>query len=104
MAAVAAIAKAPQKVTRMVGLTIFAPPARAPIAPSPAKQTSEAPDTVDAVHPAGASKVAIRGSAAPLAKVTADVSAACTGRAMTCSESPSSSLAWVPSASFAIVC
>jgi hypothetical protein len=56
--AVAALAKAPQNVTRIVGLMIFAPPARAPIAPSAARQMSETPKTVNAICPAGATSAA----------------------------------------------
>ena len=44
--AVTAIASAPQKVTRVVARMTGAPPAFAPRAPSPARKTSEAPDTV----------------------------------------------------------
>ena len=42
--------------------------------------------------------------AAPTANVAADVSAACTGRAVVISEIPSSSRAWAAKASFAISC
>jgi hypothetical protein len=44
IAAVAAIANAPQKVTRIVGMTIAAPPIRAPIAPRPARQSNDPED------------------------------------------------------------
>ena len=46
MPAVTAIASAPQTVTRAVARAIGAPPAFAPSAPSTARNTSEAPDTV----------------------------------------------------------
>jgi hypothetical protein len=48
------------------------------------------------------SKTIESGSAAPTAKVDAEVSAAWTGRAVVTSEMPSSSRACAPSASFAI--
>ena len=45
MPAVSAIASAPQKVTRTVAFATFAPPARAPIAPSRARKPSDAIET-----------------------------------------------------------
>ena len=47
MPAVSAIASAPQKVTRTVARTTLAPPALAPIAPSTARNTSAAPETIE---------------------------------------------------------
>src|SRR6476620_4039182 len=45
MPAVIPSANAPQNVTRAVARRMFAPPARAPIAPSSARKPSDAPDT-----------------------------------------------------------
>ena len=81
---------------------MFAPPAQAPTAPSPASVTSEAKVTTGMIIPIGDRNTASSGMAAPDAKVTAEVSAACTGRATVMSEMPSSSRAWAPSASLAI--
>ncbi len=46
MPAVTAMASTPQNVTRAVARAMGAPPALAPSAPSTARNTSEAPDTV----------------------------------------------------------
>ena len=46
IAIVAAIAKAPQKVTRITGRSIGALPAHAPSAPRTARKTSDAAETV----------------------------------------------------------
>ena len=60
--------------------------------------------TTGMIQPAGAASVANSGMLAPAAKVAAEVSAACTGRATVISEMPSSSRACAPSASLAISC
>jgi hypothetical protein len=91
---VSAIASAPQNVTRAVARTTFAPPALAPIAPRSARKCSDAADTIGTSAPAGETITMSKGMAAPTEKVTADVSAACTGRAVVTSEIPSSSRAW----------
>ena len=102
MPAVNAIASAPQKVTRNVALRTYAPPARAPIAPSRPRNTSDAIDTTGTSIDVGETRTTDSGNTAPVAKVPADVRAAWTGRAVVTSEIPSSSRAWAPSASFAI--
>lgn len=55
MPAVSAMAKAPQKVTRTVAFTTFAPPALAPIAPSKERNSSDAAETSGTSWFAGAS-------------------------------------------------
>ena len=104
MPAVKAIASAPQNVTRAVPRRMFAPPARAPIAPRKARKARDAADTMATSAPAGDTKTMSRGMAAPTENDAADVSAACTGRAVVISEIPSSSRAWALRASFAINC
>src|SRR5271168_883418 len=90
--AVTAIASAPQNVTRKVGLTIDdAPPAKAPIAPSAAKNINEAEGTTASSADSGANTAASVGAAAPIEKVMAEVRAATTGRASVVSEIPNSS-------------
>ncbi len=75
------MAKAPQKTTRAAACQMLAPPAQAPTAPSPASVTSDATVTMGMIIPAGDRSTASSGMAAPEAKVAAEVSAACTGRA-----------------------
>ena len=89
--AVIAIASAPQKATRAVARSTLAPPRRAPTAPSAARKTNEARKTAGINALCGKMKTTSKGSAAPAAKVAAEVSAACTGRAVLISEIPSSS-------------
>ena len=60
--------------------------------------------TIGTMARAGATTVRMSGAAAPSEKVSAEVSAACTGREAVISEMPSSSRACVPSASFAVIC
>ena len=93
MPAVSAIAKAPQNVTRAVARNTFAPPVFAPIAPSRARKPRDAADTMGTSAPAGDTTTMSKGMAAPTENVTADVSAACTGRALVIFEIPSSSRA-----------
>src|SRR6185503_15059381 len=102
--AVRAIANAPQKVTRAVARRMCAPPAFAPIAPRRARKPKDAADTMGTSAPAGDTTTMSKGMAAPTENITADVSAACTGRAVVISEIPSSSRAWAVKASFAISC
>ena len=94
MPAVRAIANAPQNVTRAVARRTFAPPAFAPIAPRRARKPKDAADTMGTSAPAGDTTTMSKGMAAPTANVAAEVSAACTGRAVVISEIPSSSRAW----------
>ena len=54
MPAVSAMASAPQNVTRAVARRTFAPPARAPIAPSRARNSSDAAETMGTSKPLGA--------------------------------------------------
>ena len=91
--AVAAIASAPQKVTRPAPASTPAPPTRAAMAPSRARKTSEVAGTQAMSVAGGASAVTPSGSAAPTVKLAAEASAACTGRALMVSEMPSSSRA-----------
>src|SRR5450759_1020085 len=104
MPAVRAIAKAPQNVTRAVARRTLAPPTLAPIAPSKARKPKDAADTIGTSVPAGDTTTMSKGMAAPTENVAAEVSAACTGRAVVISEIPSSSRAWAVKASFAISC
>ena len=94
MPAVRAIAKAPQNVTRAVARRTLAPPALAPIAPRSARKPNDAAETIGTSAPAGARTTISKGMAAPTENVAAEVSAACTGRAVVISEIPSSSRAW----------
>ncbi len=73
MPAVSAMASAPQKVTRNRGAPDVAPPARAPIAPSSARKSSEATLTHAHQPAAGATTTMSRGKAAPSEKVAAEV-------------------------------
>lgn len=102
--AVIAIANAPQKVTRAVARRMCAPPAFAPIAPRSARKPNDAAETMGTSAPAGDTTTMSKGMAAPTENITADVNAACTGRAVVISEIPSSSRAWAVKASFAISC
>ena len=102
--AVRAIANAPQKVTRAVARRMFAPPAFAPIAPKRERNPKDAAETIGTSALAGDTTTMSNGMAAPTENITADVSAACTGRAVVISEIPSSSRAWAVKASFAISC
>lgn len=86
-------ANAPQNVTRNVVRRMFATPAFAPIAPSKARKPNEAADTVGTSTFTGETTTISNGIAAPTENITADVSAACTGRAVVISEIPSSSRA-----------
>src|ERR1700680_2616728 len=104
IAAVRAIANAPQNVTRAVPRRTFAPPTLAPIAPRRARKHKDAADTMGTSAPAGDTTTMSNGIAAPTENDAADVSAACTGRAVVISEIPSSSRAWAVKASFAISC
>ena len=65
IAAVAAIAIAPQKVTRKIALPIGAPPAFAPTPPRMARNKSAAIDTVQLSVAAGDKGTIANGSAAP---------------------------------------
>ena len=70
------MASAPQKPTRSAGLTIGAPPALAPTAPSVTRKTIAAAGTTMTTAPYGARKAATVGSAAPTENETADAQAA----------------------------
>src|ERR1700686_4654477 len=94
MPAVRAIAKAPQNVTRAVARRTFAPPVLAPIAPRRARKPKDAADTRGTSAPGGDTTTMSKGIAAPTENDAAEVSAACTGRAVVISEIPSSSRAW----------
>ena len=96
-----AIANAPQNVTRAVARRMFAPPVLAPIAPRRARKPKDAVDTMGTSALAGDTTTISKGIAAPTENITADVSAACTGRAVVISEIPSSSRACAAKASFA---
>ena len=74
--AVRAMASAPQKVTRATDLPMDEPPAYAANAPSKARNTSEAPETVHDSVERGTMKISRKGNAAPTAKAAADASAA----------------------------
>ena len=93
------MASAPQKVTRTAATARGAPPARAPSPPSSARKTSELPATSGTRSAVAETAATITGSAAPTAKVAAEASAACSGRAVWISERPSSSRACAPRAS-----
>ena len=102
--AVIASANAPQNVTRTVARRMFAPPARAPMAPSRARKPSDAPATIGSSAFVGDTTTMSNGMAAPIENIAAEVSAACTGRAAVTSDIPSSSRAWAVRASFAMSC
>src|SRR5665213_924389 len=91
--AVRAIARAPQNVTRAVARRMFAPPAFAPIAPRTARKPKDAANTIGTSAPGGDITTISKGIAAPTENDAAEVSAACTGRAVVISEIPSSSRA-----------
>ena len=103
-AAVAAIARAPQNATLAAPRTKPAPPADAPSPPRIARPMSVDAATRRAISVSGTSGATISGTTAPAAKVSAETSAAWTGRAVTVSDMPSSSRAWAPRASFAVNC
>src|SRR5665811_2241432 len=84
MPAVRAIAKAPQNVTRTVARRTLAPPARAPIAPRTARKARDAADTMGTRALAGDTTTMSNGMTAPTENEAAEVSAACTGRAVVC--------------------
>ncbi|MNS08433.1 hypothetical protein D3C72_398940 [compost metagenome] len=98
------MARAPQKTTRVTDRPMGAPPALAPRAPSRAKPINADPATHSARPVMGAIAATTRGRAAPAEKVTAEVIAAWMGRAAVISDMPSSSRAWAPRASWAIIC
>ena len=98
-AAVTAIAKALQQVTRIIPGMIFAPPVRAAKPPRQASEINAAAVTVAISHCCGVQIATNSGSNAPLAKLAAEVMAACNGRAELVAEMPSSSRACAPSAS-----
>ena len=79
-----------------------APPARAAVAPSTARNNNDVTETVPTSTGAGDSAATASGSAAPAAKLAAEANAACTGRALIVAEMPSSSRACAPNASCAI--
>jgi len=97
-------ASAPHNVTRSAPLAMLAPPARAATAPSNASTAND----VALIHAAkpgpGTASATARGTAAPAAKLAAEASAACSGRAARAWQMPSSSRACAPSASCAISC
>jgi hypothetical protein len=70
------MAMAPQNAIRNVGLRMPAPPVCAPAAPKIASATIEPADTVHGIRARGENVAMSRGTAAPHAKVTAEVSAA----------------------------
>ena len=103
MPAVTAIANAPQNSVRSAPFATGAPPVRAATAPSSARKTSDAELTLQLDRRLRHEQVDDQsGNAPPAAKLAADASAACTGRAALISEMPSSSRACAASASFAV--
>jgi hypothetical protein len=72
IAAVAAIARAPQNVTRIVGLRTSAPPVRAPTMPSKARKASDPTDTTGISQFDGETSTRASGAAAPTENVAAD--------------------------------
>jgi hypothetical protein len=74
--AVAAMARAPQKVTRIAPIIMPAPPACAANAPRSARNNSEVPATKGIRAASGTMAVTTRGMAAPTAKLAADAKAA----------------------------
>src|SRR5581483_10684152 len=91
---VAAMASAPQNATRSAPIQGEAPPTRAASAPRAARKTRDAAETTRTVWEDGANMTVRMGKAAPTVNVAAEASAACRGRAVNFSESPSSSRAW----------
>ncbi len=92
-AAVTAIASAPQNVTRHAPISMSAPPTRAAMTPSDARNASDIPDTQKIRPHYAANAATSSGKAAPTEKLAAEAKAACTGRALSVSEMPSSSRA-----------
>jgi len=76
MAAVIAIATAPQARTRIVARIRGAPPRRAPRSPSNASAINVTPTVTPTRAPAGGAATASSGSVAPAANDSADVQAA----------------------------
>jgi hypothetical protein len=99
--AVTAIANPPPTHTRTAARIIGAPPARAPAIPSAAKARRALTTTAAVRYPGGKIKQAAIGKTAPAVKLSAEYTAACTGRAWIAAM-PSSSRAWAPSASEAV--
>ena len=87
------IANALQKTTRITPGPIFAPPAFAARPPRAASETRAETTVAGSSTDSGASAATIAGNAAPTAKLQAEASAACSGRAEVTSEMPSSSRA-----------
>ena len=79
--AVAAIASAPQRVTRHAPRSRLAPPAPAARLPSAARNTSELSPTAGRMRATGATAATASGRAAPIANIAAEASPAWTGRA-----------------------
>ncbi|KAG9579154.1 hypothetical protein KCV01_g16257, partial [Aureobasidium melanogenum] len=94
--AVSAIAPTPQKTTRATDLGTLPPPMRAEAVPRIARATSDTATIATVTYSRGARAAARMGSTAPLAKLTAEAAAACTGRAAVSSDMPSSSRKWAP--------
>ena len=76
MPAVKPMAKAPQKVTRKTAGNAFAPPVLAPNPPSTPRNTSAPIDTVGMMIDDGTNTIVVKGRAAPILNVAADVRAA----------------------------
>ena len=102
--AVNAIAKAPQKVTRVTDGITGAPPARAASRPNSRKKGERScrRDPTSAADTGSSENHQEEASAAPTANVPAEANAACTGFAARVSEMPSSSRACAASASCCI--
>src|SRR3546814_18003919 len=64
------MARAPQNVTRKVALATFAPPARAPMAPSKARKISEAIETPATRNERGISRTIASGIAAQIGRAS----------------------------------
>ena len=77
--AVTAMAGAPQKPTLSAGLTIGAPPAQAPSAPSATRKTNAAAGTALTTAACGARNAVSVGNAAPAENATAEAKAAWIG-------------------------
>ena len=99
IAAVIAIAAAPQKATRNAPRSTGAPPAYAAVPPNTASATSATADVTSVIHAFGASSTVTIGTTAPAMNATADANAAWSGRARCISVMPSSSRACAASAS-----
>ena len=76
MAAVIVMAKAPQKVTRVTPLMMFAPPTRAATPPNRARNKSELPETTTMILDAGIVNTNRTGKIPPTVKDAAETSAA----------------------------